>query len=37
MPFGIAGWVNTVRYRLALRRVQSARPLAPSASDSPAN
>jgi branched-chain amino acid transport system permease protein len=37
MPFGIAGWLNMVRYRLALRRVQSARSLAPSAGDAPAD
>ena len=33
MPQGMAGWVNALRYRLALRRLQSAPQLAPSASD----
>lgn len=32
MPFGIAGWVNMVRYRLAMRRLRVA-PTAPTAGD----
>jgi branched-chain amino acid transport system permease protein len=33
MPFGIAGWVNKIRYRLALRTMQTTPYPAPSASD----
>jgi branched-chain amino acid transport system permease protein len=37
MPQGIAGWINTLRYRLVLRRLQTAPQLAPSASDTVAD
>ena len=37
MPRGMAGWVNALRYRLALRRLQTAPQLAPSASDAVAD
>jgi len=37
MPQGMAGWVNALRYRLALRRLQSAPQLAPSARDAVAD
>jgi len=37
MPRGLAGWVNALRYRLALRRLQTAPHLAPSASDAVAD
>jgi branched-chain amino acid transport system permease protein len=33
MPFGIAGWVNKIRYRLALRTMPTTPYPAPSASD----
>jgi branched-chain amino acid transport system permease protein len=33
MPLGIAGWINALRYRLVLRRLQAAPQLTPSASD----
>jgi branched-chain amino acid transport system permease protein len=37
MPQGMAGWVNALRYRLVLRRLQTAPQLAPSVSDTVAD
>jgi hypothetical protein len=37
MPQGMAGWVNALRYRLALRRLQTAPQLVPSARDTVAD
>jgi len=33
MPQGIAGWINKIRYRLALRKMGALPQLTPSASD----